>query len=178
MILEDSVSINRPIAERVLWAESFFREYGTLFFENEKITALLRTFRAATEEATRTMDGIGVVDLCRKCDLEEGGSCCGRGLENKYDGWLLLINRLLQVSLPLARQQPEGCLFLGEEGCLLKARHVICINYMCRKITENIQPAALGTLREMEGREIDTLFILKEAVKGLVKEWRKTQETS
>jgi hypothetical protein len=159
------ISINRSVKERIVWAESCFQESGDLFLKDEKIAGLLSQFKSAVEASRQEMNKTGVVALCRECDQEEGGSCCGKGLENKYDGWLLLINRLLGVELPRVRQQADGCFFLGEKGCLLVARHVICINYMCKKITKNIQPSALNTLREMEGAEINCLFMLNEQVK-------------
>ena len=172
------ISINRPVKERIAWAESCFQMGGVLFLKDEKIAGLLSEFKFAVEASSQKMDRIGVVALCRECDREEGGSCCGRGLENKYDAWLLLINRLLGVDLPRERHQADGCFFLGETGCLLMARHVICINYMCKKINNNIQPSALNALREMEGVEINCLFMLNEQIKRVFRTWTTQQETA
>ena len=165
------ISINSPVKERIAWAESCFQESGDLFLMDDKIAGLLSQFKFAVNASRQEMNRTGVVALCRECDQEEGGSCCGRGLENKYDVWLLLINRLLGVELPRIRLLMDGCFFLGDKGCLLTARHVICINYMCQKITKKIQPAALNSLREMEGVEINCLFILNEEVKRVAKKW-------
>ncbi|MBA7644220.1 hypothetical protein ES703_51962 [subsurface metagenome] len=88
---------------------------------------------------------------------------CSMGI--KYDGWLLLINLLLDVRLPKKRHDKESCFFLGEGGCLLKARHVICVNYLCKKITDQIDPHKLNALREKEGVELDILFLLNERLK-------------
>ena len=136
----------------------------------------MREFKAAAQVSKQRMDEIGVVALCRECDQEEGGSCCGKGLENRYDAWLLLINKLLTVDFPRERRQADGCLFLGERGCLLKARHVICINYMCKKITDNIQPSLIHDLREAEGDEINALFMLNEQIKGTFRKWTAQQK--
>lgn len=172
------ISINRPVKERIAWTESCFRGSGDLFFKDEKIVGLLSNFKSAVKASRQKMDKIGVVDLCRECDQEEGGSCCGKGLENRYDAWLLLINRLLGVDLPRERHQAEGCFFLGEKGCLLMARHVICVNYMCKKITNNIQPSVLNDLREVEGEEINCLFMLNERIKFVFRKWIVHQETA
>ncbi len=170
-MLERPVSICRTAKEKIAWAESCFRRFGGLFLEEKQIVDLLREFEAAAMVSRQKMDEIGVVALCRECDQEEGGSCCGKGLENRYDPWLLLINKLLGVEFPQERQQEGGCFFLGESGCLLKARHVICINYVCKKITNSIQPALINDLREMEGAEIDALFMLNERIKGAFRKW-------
>ena len=176
-MLPQPISINRPVKERIAWAESCFQGSGNLFLKDEKIAGLLAEFKSAVKASRQEMNKTGVVALCRECDQEEGGSCCGRGLENKYDAWLLLINRLLGVELPGERRQAEGCFFLGEKGCVLMARHVICINYICKKITKNIQPSALNALREMEGAEINCLFMLNEQVKRVFRKWMSQQET-
>ena len=172
------ISINRPVKERIAWAESCFQGSGDLFLKDEKIAGLLPKFKSAVKASRQKMDKSGVVDLCRECDQEEGGSCCGKGLENRYDAWLLLINRLLGVDLPGERHQADGCFFLGEKGCLLMARHVICINYMCKKITNNIQPSVLSALREVEGVEINCLFMLNEQVKRVFRTWTTEQKTA
>lgn len=172
------ISINLPVEERIAWADSCFRGYRALFLKDEKIPALLTRFKSAASASGQEMKENGVVALCRECDQEEGGSCCGKGLENKYDAWLLLINKLLGVDLPKDRQQADGCFFLGEKGCTLMARHVICINYMCKKITNDIRPSALNALREMEGEEIECLFMLNEQVKRVLKKWTSQPKTA
>ena len=177
-MLPHPISINRPVKERIAWAESCFQMAGVLFSKDEKVAALLSQFKSAVKASRQKMDKIGVVALCRECDQEEGGSCCGKGLESRYDAWLLLINRLLGVDLPRERHQAAGCFFLGEKGCLLMARHVICINYMCKKISNNIQPSILNDLQEVEGVEINCLFMLNEWVKRVFRTWTTEQKTA
>ena len=100
----------------------------------------------------------------------EGGSCCGYGLENRYDGWLLLINLFMDVELPKTRRDPKSCFFLGEKGCLLEVRHVICINYICKKISRQIEPSKISVLREQEGLEINFVFLLHEQIKRVLRD--------
>ena len=75
------ISINRPVKERIAWSESCFQSSQDLFFEDEKIAGLLVEFKSAVKASRQKMDKSGVVDLCRECDQEEGGSCCGKGLK-------------------------------------------------------------------------------------------------
>ena len=165
------VSINHPVVEKIAWAQSCYQAGRALFLKDDIIAALLAEFELAVKASSSKMVAIGVVDLCRECDREEGGSCCGKGLENRYDVWLLLINLLLGIPLPQERRQADGCFFLGEKGCLLMARHVICINYICKKITNGVRPSALNALREMEGEEINCLFMLHERIKSVFRKW-------
>jgi hypothetical protein len=107
----------------------------------------------------------GVLTACTHCDEEEGGSCCGAGIENKYTPVLLLINLLLGVTLPDRRISSNSCFFLGPAGCRLKARHVICINYLCTRLQKEIPTWALQSLQAVTGEEMDTIFILHEKIK-------------
>ena len=111
----------------------------------------------------------GIVELCRECEEKEGGSCCGAGLEKQYSGMLLLINRLLGVTLPNQREEPSSCFFLSSSGCRLVARHVLCINYVCNKITSRIKPDQMAALRKAEGEEILLLFQVNEKLRKLMK---------
>lgn len=164
----DSVSLDSPIEEKIAWAESRRQKAGTRLLADPAVADLLVRFKAAAHASRRRMREAGVEAFCRDCDLLEGGSCCGRGIEARYTGCLLLINLLLNRPLPIKRFDPGGCFFLGPDGCVLTARHVICINYLCEKITSNIAPEILAPLRECEGEEIQTLFLLEERVKQVL----------
>jgi hypothetical protein len=57
---------------------------------------------------------------------------------------------------------------LSEKGCSLLARHVICVNFLCHKITSSISPEKIAALREKEGIELNLLFMLQERVKRIL----------
>jgi hypothetical protein len=67
----------------------------------------------------------------------------------------------------LENGEPNGnsCYFLGEYGCLLTARHVLCVNYICKKLQKKLTRDELIELQPCAGEELDTLFILHEAIK-------------
>jgi hypothetical protein len=157
--------VSRAIEEKIAWAERCYKEKGGFFLRDERIVNLLDRLKGAVRASRTAMAVIGVAGECRTCEEREGGSCCGAGLENKYDATLLLINLLLGIQLPKQRSDPPSCLFLGPEGCLLIARHVICVNYLCNKIENRINPSKIAMLREKEGVELECLFLLKEHIK-------------
>lgn len=161
------VTLSSPIEEKIAWAEEYYRRFRGQFLKDRSIVDLLNELKKAVHASHSEMTGAGIDKICRECEQDEGGSCCGAGLENRYDWELLLINLLLDVNLPPKRHDPEGCYFLGKTGCLLQARHVICINYVCKKITDLIDPRKLNTLREKEGEELNTLFLLHERIKKM-----------
>ena len=170
MILKQT-SLSSPIQEKIAWAQYCYKEFGDDLLREKKLVDLLAYLKAAVVASRREMALTGIVEVCRRCDREEGGSCCGAGLENRYDGWLLLINLLLGVKLPKTRQQDNSCFLLGKNGCLLMARHVICINYLCKRIADLIDPHVIMELREKESEEVNTLFMLHENIKTVLRKW-------
>ena len=163
------VSISSPIEEKIAWAEACYQELGAQLLVKKTIFEYLGRLKKAIRASHTEMAETGIVDLCKECEQDEGGSCCGAGMENRYDGRLLLINKLLGMELPKKRSDSRSCYFLGEEGCLLQSRHVICINYICKKITDRIDPQKINALREKEGEEVDVLFLLNEQIVGALK---------
>ena len=162
------IPMNTPIEEKVDWAASCYRLEKDRLLRDKGIADLLIKFREAATRSHITMTRAGVYDACKKCEEREGGSCCARGIEAYYSGVMLLINLLLERDLPKNRLHTEDCFFLQKSGCALLARHVICVNYLCKKITDLIEPERIATLREKEGIELDLLFHLEERIKKLL----------
>ncbi|MCD6261564.1 MAG: hypothetical protein J7J52_00885 [Deltaproteobacteria bacterium] len=152
----------QPIEEKIAWAEKTYLRLHRTFSEDKRISELTDRLKKAISLSRERMCVSGIVDICRKCEYEEGGSCCGKGIENRYDRWLLIINLILGIKLPHVREIDNSCFFLGRTGCRLAARHVICINYVCEKIERHVPSACLNSLKEAEGEEIETLFFLHE----------------
>ena len=164
----DNISIEKKIEEKIAWAETLFMGKRGTLLEDSGVRDLLSRFREAAESSRKTMVDIGIFEECRRCEEEEGGVCCGRGLEDRYSGILLLINLLLGKGLPKERYNSKSCFFLTDRGCSLLARHVICVNYICKKITKKIDAERINYLKEKEGRELETLFLLNEKIRAIL----------
>ena len=161
----DEISLESPIDAKIAWAEKRYHDVMGRLLGDQEIVELLDKLKVAIHASHKEMAEAGVVDACRDCEEREGGSCCGAGLENRYDGSLLLINVLLGVQLPRQGYDPSSCFFLGEQGCLLLARHVICVNYLCKKVTDHIDAEKIAALQGKEGIELELLFHLQERIK-------------
>jgi len=131
---------------------------------NSLIEKLKRNI-AATQHTMRTF---GILKICKQCDEKEGGSCCGHGIELKYNAVLLLINLILGVSFPKKNLSSNSCFFLGEKGCVLIARHVLCVNYLCSQIKKKLTIDELIQLQNIAGDELYTGFKLHEAIKKFI----------
>jgi hypothetical protein len=165
------ISIESSIETKISWAENCYQERRDQLLEDIRIADLLDKYREAIQASHKEMVKAGLVKECRDCEQREGGSCCGIGLENRYSGILLLTNLLLDVKIPKKRQDTSSCFFLGERGCRLLARHVICVNYLCKKITDHIDPKKIAGLREKEGVELEHLFFLQERIRKVLQDF-------
>ncbi|MBW2067033.1 MAG: hypothetical protein JRJ03_19160 [Deltaproteobacteria bacterium] len=157
------------IHSKIAWAENCYQGFRGIFLHDASLQALSAGLEQSISESHRFMTEAGIGDICESCERQDGGSCCGKGMEDHYDGPILLINLLLGQSIPKTRKDPRSCLFLGDKGCLLRARHVICINYLCTNISDRIPHYTISLLREKEGREIEYVFLLKERILALLK---------
>lgn len=153
------------ILEKIETARQLFEEYGVLLRTDARVAARLECAREKIEQSRKAGVESGVAAACRRCDEEEGGSCCGAGIENRYTPVLLLANLLMGKSLPLERRSENGCHFLGETGCRLDARHVLCVNYLCTRIQKELPARELIRLQNIIGEEMDAVFLLHETIK-------------
>lgn len=158
------------IKEKIEWAEDTYARFGQKLLEDKQVRDLLRRLEENIESTYRCMDETGVSQECTLC-AQKTGSCCGKGIEDKCDKVTLLINLLIGVDLPHEREMEDGCFFQGPNGCKLKAREVICINYLCAPIHEKIDQKGIIRLQEVGGEEIDTLFALGNRIKHLLNSW-------
>ena len=130
------------------------------------IRDLLREYHEKIHESWQAMKKHGIAEECTICALQDGGSCCGQGIENKFDVVTLLVNLLSGVRLPARPWDPTGCWFLGEKGCLLVARHVICVNFICKRLYAAVPSEKIQMVQKAMQAETDAGFILEEYLKG------------
>jgi len=158
------VSLESPIETKIAWARDCWLNLKQTLLEDVAVARLSGGVKEAIRESHAAMADLGIAEECKDCEDARGGSCCGLGLENYYSGTLLLINLLLGVDVPTERVDRKSCFFLGNNGCRLFARHVICINYLCEEVTSRVNPSRIAALREREGVEVNLLFQLNERI--------------
>jgi hypothetical protein len=149
-----------------------FELYGKLegaLKEDAGIQNLSEVLREKIVASSSIMNELGIVNECRRCEEEDGGSCCGIGIENRYTPALLLANLLWGVTLPGERRLANSCYFLGATGCTLKVRDILCINYLCSKIEKMLASDDLIRLQYVVGEEMDTIFLLHESIKKIMR---------
>ncbi|MEW6441409.1 MAG: hypothetical protein AB1640_10790 [bacterium] len=153
------------IESKIRTARELFGTYADVWLLDSRIRALVGELRTQLDASRRAMSEAGIPTLCVRCETEEGGSCCGAGIEDRYGVPLLAVNQLLGCTLPDRRTGEENCYFLGAQGCRLAARHVLCVNYLCRKIQRRLPREALVRVQNVTGAELETAFRLEETLR-------------
>ena len=157
------------IEEKIAMAQDLFRNWGDALRQDTTVGSLLESLRQRIELSGKAMVEVGVVAACRHCEEVEGGSCCGAGIENKYDPVLLALNLLLGVGLPDERGIDGSCFFLGPEGCTLRIRHILCVNHLCLPVQKMLGMEGLVRVQNTIGEEMDTTFLLEETVRKYIR---------
>ena len=152
------------IEYKIALAYQLQTNFGHDLLQDKETRGQLLQLDQNIEATWNEMVSNGVVRECSDCAVKEG-SCCGAGMENSYDEVLLLINLLIGRTLPSQAYDTTSCYLLGENGCLLRAREVICVNYLCQRISRSIQKEKLIHLQKIAGEELNTLFMLEEDIK-------------
>lgn len=160
---------NLTIQEKIELAHNLFDTFSGDLRSEPAVGRLLSCLEDKIDSSRRIMWDLGVVAACKHCEEQEGGSCCGAGIEDRYSVTLLLINLLLAVPLVNSLCRPGSCYFLGKEGCILPARHVICVNYLCTGIRYNLSREQLLRLQEITGEEMTTGFVLHETIRKVLR---------
>lgn len=158
------INIGSPIEEKIAWAKASFQKVKGKLLQDYEIKILLNKFRLANQNTRQKIKEIRLTHECKQCALS-GESCCRRGIENRYDTVILLINKLLGVKLPARRLYPDGCYFLSSDGCMLVAREIICVDYLCRRVLDRIEHKKIVELQQIAGQEMDIFFNLQERIK-------------
>jgi len=163
--------LSASLEEKLEKARELFRRWGDRLLAEPDIASGLQRMEEYIEKTWEVMFRAGVVETCKYCDEQEGGSCCGAGIDMKYDPVLLLMNLLLGVPLPDRRHEEGSCFFLGERGCKLKVRLVLCVDYLCPKLRRKLDHDDLVELQTVSGDELLEGFILYDAIKTRLRRW-------
>lgn len=157
------------IREKIWEAYKLFILWGEDLRKDPQIGSLLKSLAKKIAASARAMEDFGVSEACRHCHEKDGSTCCGAGIEERYTSGLLLINLLYGNTLPTKRFRESGCFFLSENGCGLKTRLILCVNYLCLRIQKLQSVKELARLQKITGEEMEASFILEEAVKKFIK---------
>ena len=156
------------IDEKISMARALFDRKGALLASDNTVRALVAQYDSALTDTFSCMKELELGALCFRCATSsQGGGCCGRGIDEWYDHYLIIMNLMLGVTLPEKRHDPSGCFFLGPSGCTIRARYHFCVNYLCHRIHENRGRDELSRLAAVSGRELYISWLLEMRLREL-----------
>lgn len=159
-----SISEN-TVQDIVASARELHKTFGNTLRQDKELGVLLQKLSRKIESTKNAMLSAGIVRECADCAVHGEGTCCSARTASKCGSILILINLLMGTSPIPQTHDPQLCRFLTEKGCLLMARPVICINFTCRRLRENISHEKIVRVQKIAGEELDTLFVIEEYIK-------------
>lgn len=154
------------IKEKIYEAKKIYEEKKHIFID-DNIKDYLLNLKEYIRISCLERRASKVFQGCKECGILKK-DCCGSGIERRYTKELLLINILLGVRLPEEPIFKDKCYFLTDKGCVLLARDVFCVNYICKPLRDSIPLESLKRLQEAENKELEIIFKLEELLKPLI----------
>ncbi len=158
------------IEEEINRAKRLYGRYGEALTSRDGLGARLEMYGDAIRKTQEVMKQLRVVETCSLCAGEGSGSCCFQGVEQWYDHVLLFMNLVLGRQIPEFREVSGGCLFVGNRGCKLIARHSFCVNYLCPTLKDSIKTGPMKTLLSVSGDELFQEWELERTVRQWLQE--------
>lgn len=147
-------SLMEEIRERWLEAEKRLATVKGELISNRDFLSLLNSYEESIAGTARAMKSLGVWDECARCGKSPGGSCCAPEVASWYDVETFMINILMGCEFPPHPFYHGHCIFLGEKGCILKARHYYCVHFLCPQIQDMLGANNKDLLMKIVGKEI------------------------
>jgi hypothetical protein len=142
------------VENQIMQARNILSGFDSILRVDRDIDLLLCEYRNAIQKTTLTMEQEGIARACAICDETSRGGCCYPGVEEWYDWPLLAINIFLGSDIPITREIPGACLFVGPRGCRLLARHAFCVNYFCPDLTSRLRGEPQSRFNAAAGEEL------------------------
>lgn len=152
----------QDIQDKIACARAVMVEKGGELARDKRVQELLLMYDNAISRTSASMKKLDLPGLCSSCATSiEGGGCCGSGIDEWYDHYLIIMNLMLGLELPERRYDPGSCFFLGPEGCTIRARYHFCVNYLCYRIHERYGVDELNELTSVSGKELYISWLLE-----------------
>ena len=153
------------VSVKIALAHSVYKTHGLDMLNDRPLSEMLIELDHNIEATQKEMATTGIVDECADCAIQGEGTCCSERTGHKSDVTLLLINLLLGRSLPDKTQSADLCYFLTSSGCALRARPILCVNFVCSRLREKIPHKVMVHVQQTAGHELDVLFRIESYIK-------------
>ena len=146
-------------------AHRLHREFGARLGANQEIQEHLKRLLHLQEKLTQVMRSMAIFELCGECGDRLAGGCCSAMMANETDSMLLLINLSAGCEVSPRRDDDYECCFLGPDGCSLKFKPFLCLNYLCRQIRGDSSREELACLQGATSGLLSQLVVVEELIR-------------
>ena len=153
------------VSSKIALARNLYQKHSQDLLSDKALSEMLIQLDQKIEATQKEMATTGVVAECADCAVQGEGTCCSERTGHKPDITLLLINLLIGKTLPDKAQSTDLCYFLTNRGCSLRARPILCVNFVCSRLREKIPHKVMVHLQQTAGYEMDILFGIEAHIK-------------
>lgn len=147
-------------AQALAAALRLHQAHGQALASHPRVPALLAAYQRAIHNTALFCQECGLPAMCCACAASHQ-ICCFKGVEDRYDAHLLLINALLGVDLTQTHESEVACCFCGATGCVLMAKSSFCLNFMCADMKQRLGPVRLRRVLAVVGFELQSQWELE-----------------
>ena len=158
------------IQDKIKLAQNLYVSRQDALRKQFQINNLLADLERCMRVSRESVLDFSIIEIYKCCDEKKGSSCCGAGMENKFDTYLLLVNLLLGVSLPEYHVGTNSCYLLTDKGCSLQVRLVLCVDFLCDKILDTLSVEEHLRLQKISGEELVAGFRLYDGIKQFLRQ--------
>ncbi|MFP3982364.1 MAG: hypothetical protein ACLFV2_01560 [Desulfurivibrionaceae bacterium] len=132
-------------------ALNLYRKYQAGFDSDRWIRQELNRLDDLIDALQQKMASLAMFSICTECGRKSGGGCCSAFMAGETDSILILINLLLGVDVDFQQDNGPECVYLGDNGCIFKAKPMFCLNYNCSAIYEINPGTEIAEMEEAAG---------------------------
>ncbi len=159
-----------PVLSLISKAQMLFQQLSPHLSKHNFFIQNLKKYKKEIQNSSSLMADLKLPELCSYCATKiPGGGCCGEKIASWYDPILLSLNLFMGIKLQTKSYYENSCIFLGKEGCTLKARYHFCVNYLCDHIYKMLDAKDIQLLKAQYGKELFLSWKLEIFIKDYLK---------
>jgi hypothetical protein len=149
------------VASKIAHAYRLFRDYGRRLLGNPQVTQGVKELKRLGDRLNGVMHSLGMPEQCSHCGDAFNGGCCSGEMAGETDALLLLINLLAGGGVQEQERDGFECRFLGINGCVLRFKPFLCLNYICRKMRDGQDPEQRKALADATAALLSQIVTLE-----------------
>jgi len=155
-----------PLEQRLELARELAGRRGTDWRADPALLEPLQHLRDAAADLARASRGAGIDRICTDCGRRNEDGCCQPRMGDEASGAAYLVEILAFGEPPLPHPDDGSCPFMGDRGCVLELKPVICVNHLCPEIHAEVPGDEIRDLKKATGELLTAQVALEDEIVG------------